>query len=149
MEPKRIRSRELLHPMIREDLDYIEKPMRRLGFSVFETWRSPERQNWLYAQGKSRIRTLGYHSFGLAVDIVSKEGYQWKWDYKDKDRWFAMAAIMKGLCYGWGGEWKSIQDYPHYQLTFGLSLKSLRAGILPDTGAEAWGVKIRQAIGLP
>jgi peptidoglycan L-alanyl-D-glutamate endopeptidase CwlK len=36
----------------------------------------------------------------------------------------------------WGGDWKSLKDYPHFQYTFGLSLSELRSGKKPEKQTE-------------
>ena len=48
--------------------------------AVFEGYRSPERQQWLYDQGRTRDGKIityakpweSFHQYGLAVDIVGK-----------------------------------------------------------------------------
>jgi len=148
-EPKRESSLELLHPLIRKDIKKIKPRLKDLGFFVYETYRSPKRQLYLFNKGATTIKTLGYHSFGLAVDIIHKKYY---WNYaKCYTEWMALAALMKGLCYEWGGDWYrngKRWDMPHFQLTFGLRLQTLRAGALPDTGHEDWGIAIRQKLSL-
>jgi len=151
-EPKRETSLELLHPLIRKDIKRIQPLLDKLDFGIFETWRSPTRQKWLYDKKRTTIKTLGYHSFGLAIDICTKHGRWWKWDYKDRKlEWMLLAATLKDLQYVWGGDWyRNGQrwDTPHFQLSFGLKLQTLRAGALPDTGHEDWGIAIRQRLGL-
>lgn len=33
-----------------------------------------------------------------------------------------MAEIGKKLGFSWGGNWKSLKDYPHLEMIFGLSI---------------------------
>jgi len=156
-----IRSTKQLHPLIQKDLLTVVPKLHNLGFRIYETDRTPERQAYLHTIGSSRIKTLGYHSFQLALDIVrwSESKKRWMWDYDTKTwgvdhwkywkpSWYAVAGMMKDLGYEWGGDWKSFKDYPHFQESFGMRLVSLRIGKLPDTGHEDWGLKIRKRLNL-
>lgn len=42
-----------------------------------------------------------------------------------------MAALAKQLGFEWGGDWTSFKDYPHLQMTFGLTTAQLQAGKRP------------------
>ena len=63
------------------------------------------------------------HNFGLAFDIAGitkgKLDYNLDWDYLSK----------LGEFYGfqWGGNFKSIQDKPHFEIFFGKDLKELQS----------------------
>ena len=37
-----------------------------------------------------------------------------------------VVAIAKNLGFDWGGDWSGFKDYPHLQMTFGLSLRELQ-----------------------
>lgn len=81
-----------------------------------------------------------YHNYGLAVDfaLLLPDGRQVSWDRtRDSDEngkadWNEVAQEGKRLGFEWGGDWSSFKDYPHLQMTFGLSLARLRAGERPD-----------------
>lgn len=116
------------------------------------TLRSAEEQNGLYALGRtkknpdgvSKARPLGYkvtnapawssmHNYGLALDIaLILDGKEASWnDVKDFDGdgiadWMECVAIFKKHGWIWGGDWSSIVDKPHFQKTFGLTLKQLQ-----------------------
>lgn len=55
--------------------------------AVFEGYRSPERQQWLYDQGRTRDGAIitharpyeSMHQYGLAVDIVGYYNKKWDW----------------------------------------------------------------------
>jgi len=98
------------------------------------TW---EEQDALYAKGRTKpgekvTKARGgesWHNFGLAVDLVedgdpNKAGIQWSWannlDYLKIGK-FAEQCNLE-----WGGFWKSFKDYPHVELTAGLSLVMAR-----------------------
>ena len=46
-------------------------------------------------------------------------------------KWQRVAAIGKELGFKWGGDWSSFKDYPHLEMTGGLSYKQLQAGKEP------------------
>jgi hypothetical protein len=56
---------------------------------VFEAFRGPERQNYLYEAGRTRPGPIvtkatawqSAHQLGLAVDIAAKNGNGWTWDF--------------------------------------------------------------------
>lgn len=65
------------------DLDYKEGATKTL-FMVFETYRAPERQNYLFDRKKTKARAWSSpHQYGLAVDFVpydAKDGWNWRED---------------------------------------------------------------------
>lgn len=66
-----------LDPEIRADADQMLAEARRLGFTlrVRATYRSPEREAYLMAEGHGRTHTLtSMHSYGRALDIVVADG---------------------------------------------------------------------------
>ncbi len=49
-----------------------------------------------------------------------------------KSDWMEVVTIAKGLGFDWGrGLGRSSSDYPHLQMTFGLSLRELQQGKQP------------------
>lgn len=112
-------------------------------------YRSLEEQASLYGQGRvysykgknysnlaKQIVTnakpgQSYHNYGLAIDffIVSDDGRRAIWTVNSK--WQRVAAIGKELGFIWGGDWSSFKDYPHLEMTGGLSYKQLQAGKKP------------------
>jgi|SRR6185295_15703734 len=87
------------------------------GFNIeiFETWRSPERQNSLMRQeGITRAEAWkSWHNHGLAYDAVFRDGSgAWYWE---SDHWHDVGQIGKDLGLIWGGDFKSIVDKPHFQ----------------------------------
>ncbi|WP_376708015.1 M15 family metallopeptidase [Peribacillus frigoritolerans] len=72
-----------------------------------------------------------YHNYGLAIDffIVSDDGKKAIWTVNSK--WQRVAAIGKELGFIWGGDWTSFKDYPHLEMTGGLSHTQLQAGKKP------------------
>lgn len=98
---------------------------------IFETWRSLERQEELYAQGRTtpgNIVTdskpgLSIHGYGCAADVVFRDQKgDWTWDRAYP--WEKLAEFMKAQGLEWGGDWKSIKDLPHFQLTGGVKAEA-------------------------
>lgn len=70
-----------------------------------------------------------WHNYGLAFDCVEiqpRYGYDKHNVYPD-ERWLVIASVFKSLGFEWGGDWpKPKTDKPHFQMTFGLTLKEAR-----------------------
>lgn len=91
------------------------------GWRLFEGYRSQGRQDYLYAQGRSRqgpivtYKRTSNHSSALAADcypIDSKGNILW--DYEGS-AWaiFGHCARANGLV--WGGNWVKFVDQPHVE----------------------------------
>jgi peptidoglycan LD-endopeptidase CwlK len=130
-----------VHPTLKAKAIELIKRAYTQGIYVLITqgYRSIEEQNELYAQGRTKPGKIvtnarggySYHNFGLAFDIVIQNADgSLCWSVADK-RWKTVGAIGKSLGLEWGGDWRKFPDYPHFQLTFGLSLADLRAGKRP------------------
>jgi peptidoglycan L-alanyl-D-glutamate endopeptidase CwlK len=92
-----------------------------IAIKVISGTRSYDEQNALYEQGRSKSGRIvtnargGYsnHNFGIAFDIGVFEGGC----YLDESPTYkAVGAIGMKLGLEWGGNWKTIQDEPHFQL---------------------------------
>lgn len=81
-----------LHPIMRAPVTALLSNLSMSGhrFALFEGYRTPERQEALYAQGRTKPGAVvtharsweSAHNFGLAVDLVWFENGQWSWDAK-------------------------------------------------------------------
>ncbi len=62
----------LLEPVTRQRVEAIiaDAKAHGLDLMVFETYRSQARQELLFNQGATKLRTVGVHHYGLACDIV-------------------------------------------------------------------------------
>lgn len=132
---------ENAHPLYRERLkkDYIDCNNKlgkgvRLRFAY--VYRTDKEQDELFAIGRTkpgRIVTKAksgqsIHNYGLAFDIVllydndgngTFEEASWS-KIKDGDKdgiadWKEVVDFFKSKGYEWGGDWKSINDEPHFQ----------------------------------
>nr|WP_233167447.1 M15 family metallopeptidase [Paenibacillus roseus] len=101
--------------------------------------RTIAEQDALYAQGRTAPGKIvtnargGYsnHNFGVAIDfaIWQPDGRDVSWEV-NKD-WLTVVGIAKQLGFSWGGDWTSFKDFPHFEMTFGLSTAQYRAGQRP------------------
>ena len=92
-----------------------------IAIKVISGTRTYEEQNALYEQGRTkpgRIVTnarggFSNHNFGIAFDIGVFEGGRY---LDESPAYKAVGALGMKLGLEWGGNWKSIQDEPHFQL---------------------------------
>ena len=134
------RSENLLYPPLKDLLNIGLKKARDQGMKVylFEGFRDKERQEWLYAKGRTISGPIvtnarygrSWHNVGLAVDLVfdgsPSRGIQWSWegDYikdaiSDYER---LGPILVSTGLDWYGDSKRFPEMPHFQLTLGMSI---------------------------
>jgi hypothetical protein len=85
----RLNDPRQLHPRFREALARLlaRAAEENRPFRLFEAFRTPERQQWLYAQGRTRPGGIvtkaqpwqSFHQFGLGADLVLFVNGQWTW----------------------------------------------------------------------
>ncbi len=90
-----------------------------LKVRITETYRSQERQNWLYTQGRTRkgkivtwtknSRHTSRRAWDICKDIKGQE-------YSDSTFFKACGTVAKSLGIIWGGTWKQA-DTPHFEIT--------------------------------
>ena len=130
----------LLHPKIREEVKKIieecnSKLTQHSQVRIVQGYRTfPEQHALFLKRPKVTNADAGqsYHNYGLAIDFcLLIDNKEISWDLNkdfDKDNvpdWSEVRDIFKKYGYEWGGNWKSIKDYPHFQKTFGYSEKQL------------------------
>ncbi len=108
----RIGDASLLEPMTRKLVERVVTSARQMGIEVmiYETYRSQERQQELFNNGATKLKTVGVHHYGLACDIVRVAGGEpsWKGDFS----FLGQLAQSSGLI--WGGDWGA----PHIKHSF-------------------------------
>jgi hypothetical protein len=121
--------------------------------------RTYAEQNALYAKGRTapgKIVTnarggYSYHNFGLAFDICLIEDGKAVWNVNSK--WKRFAAIAKAHGFKWGGDWQNFKDYPHFEMTGGLSLAQCRTkwpnGYKPTSGGASMSIEYKVDNELP
>lgn len=142
-----------LHPIVEEKRDELIQAAEEIGITIVITdgFRSSEEQNILHSQGRSESGNIvtyaeggeSYHNYGLAIDFVLKmDDGDVVWDIERDDNgngepdWFEVAELGKGLGFDWGGDWQRFKDYPHLEMTFGLSINELQQGWRPEDQME-------------
>lgn len=89
-----------------------------LDVCITETYRSQERQNYLYEQGRGRSGNIvtwtknSRHTSRLAWDICKNVKGQ---EYSDSSFFKKCGDIAKEIGITWGGTWKE-KDTPHFEI---------------------------------
>ena len=148
-----------LHPTIKDDVEHCINNLSNIGIGVRVTFgfRTFAEQDKLYAQGRTEQGVIvtnakggdSIHNYGLAVDCVEiSPVYGYNPNYPDS-RWNDIAKVFKSKGFEWGGDWQKFPDKPHFQKTFGLTLKQLKAkykeGEFVDVGIIIKGQNISKA----
>lgn len=130
-----------LNPVVKKKAEQLIELAYNQGIAIIITqgYRSIEEQNELYAQGRTKPGNIvtnakgghSFHNYGVAIDyaLLSDDGKTVLWTVNDK--WRKVANIGKSLGFAWGGDWTSFKDYPHLEMTFGLSISDYLAGKRP------------------
>ncbi|MBT2570575.1 M15 family metallopeptidase [Planococcus sp. ISL-110] len=142
-----------LHPIVQEKRDLLVSQAAEIGIDILITdgYRSPKEQDGLHSQGRSTSGSIvthaeageSYHNYGLAIDYALRlNDGSVVWDIARDDNgngesdWFEVADIGKKLGFDWGGDWQRFKDYPHLEMTFGLSIRELQQGWRPEDKIE-------------
>ena len=107
-----------------------------LDVRVTTAFRSWDEEDRLFAQGRwapGQIVTNArggdsYHNWGLAFDAEPFESGKMS---TDTQKFIQMGQLGQQVGLQWGGTFKSIVDYPHFQYTFGLNTWDLLNGVRP------------------
>lgn len=122
-----MRDINALHPKLQAlicDLK-AECEVQGLKIGISECLRTAAEQDALFAKGRTapgRIVTnargstySSMHQWGIAFDFYRNDG---KGAYENGDNFFEkVGKIGRTLGLEWGGDWKSIVDLPHFQLS--------------------------------
>ena len=137
-EPARNSDPASLHPVFRDKARQLLERLaaEQIPFRLFEGYRSPQRQQFLWEQGRSRPGLIvtkarpwtSFHQYGLAGDFVLFEKGKWSWDARHgKDLyWKRLHEIGRAL-----GLEPLAWELPHLQVA-GLRIEDRRAGRYPE-----------------
>jgi D-alanyl-D-alanine carboxypeptidase len=99
----RVADASLLEPTMRQLVEGIISAAHQMGIEImiYETYRSQNRQQELFNQGATKLRTVGVHHYGLACDIVRVVSGEpsWKGDFS------FMGHLAQSCGLIWGGDW--------------------------------------------
>ena len=110
-----------LNPVAQKACNLFMEECKKAGLKVLitETYRSQARQDYLYAQGRTRAGNVvtwtksSRHTSRMAWDICKNVKGQ---EYSDAKFFEQCGAIAKKLGITWGGTW-STPDKPHFEVT--------------------------------
>lgn len=140
MDEKKIARANKLHPFVLKAAIAFMEDLEKLGIEagIFSGYRSFDQQAALFAKGRTAPGKIvtnsapgnSYHNYGLAIDVVFLKNGSWTWvgDFG------AISLIGKARGFSWGGNWEW-KDFCHFQMDFGLSIKTLK------TFYEAGGIR--------
>jgi peptidoglycan LD-endopeptidase CwlK len=111
---------DALQPDMRIKCLALMERMKALGKPVhlFEGFRTPHRQDELYAQGRTTSGPIvtnakalqSAHQYGLGFDLIFEK---YNWNPPNYSEWWAVLGEEgRKLGLKWGGEWS---DYPHFE----------------------------------
>lgn len=117
---KQCRDIKELAPLAQEACTLFLAECKKQGINVFitETYRSQERQNYLYEQGRSRPGQVvtwtknSNHTGRMAWDIACSPPN----NLYDANVLKKAGQVAKTLGIEWGGNWKPL-DTPHFQIS--------------------------------
>lgn len=136
-----------LHSVVRQATErLIERSFARgVPILITQGLRTIAEQDELYAQGRTKPGKIvtnarggySFHNFGVAIDfcLLQPDGKSVSWTV-GKD-WMIVVEIAKELGFEWGGDWTSFKDYPHFEMSFGLTTAQYKAGQTPSETAMA------------
>jgi lysozyme family protein len=89
---------------------YLECKQKGINIKILETYRTQERQNKLYAQGRTTPGPI------VTKTLHSKHTERVALDFDAGSRQREAAQIFKANGFEWGGDWKGFVDQPHVQM---------------------------------
>jgi peptidoglycan LD-endopeptidase CwlK len=144
-----------LHPDARHAVAQFINSAQEQGYylRVQETYRTIQRQNELYAKGRTtpkRGSTVtnargnpksSKHQYGIAIDVCElkngrdartrkrfNQNVSWVSGFDKrypKSRWYEIGELGKAFGFIWGGHFRGLFDGPHFEV-FRISMKELR-----------------------
>lgn len=143
-----------LHPQFQDKVRMFIKKVHeqhQIKLKIVQGYRTYREQDELYAKGRTMPRSIvtnakggqSNHNFGLAIDVfpIWQDGRLHMEDDAENIRLLKLIAhigIEEGL--EWGGHWKTLKDYPHFELKVGKNLAQLRAAV-KAAGGDPLAVK--------
>lgn len=126
-----INDLSVLHPAFRNKVAIFlyECAKQGIELKVVETYRNPERQDYLRKEGFSMLHGgRSKHQHYLAVDVVPIK-YGWCIWY-DKKLWTKIGKIGEAQGLKWGGRWRRFYDPGHFE--YDISIDSIEHIPVPN-----------------
>lgn len=146
-EVSRIDDLELLHPYLNSRIQLFLDSLKKRGIEILivETYRTPERQDYLRKKGKTGlVGGDSKHQYGLAIDIVPW-GKNRTLRWFDKKLWYRIGRIGEHYGLTWGGRWKRLYDPGHFEWDGECTIEQLKEGDMPLVDCtEAQAKRLRQ-----
>lgn len=153
-------DRSKLHPWLDYKLGLLLKKCEKCGIYLIitEGFRTKEYQDELYAKGRTKPGKIvtnakgstysSQHMWGVAFDIAINDS-KLLYDTATIKK-VAIIAKASGVGLGWGGDWKSFQDTPHFYLKkWGSTTSSLKQQYgTPANFKKTWKKKVKKDAGL-
>ncbi len=101
-------------------------------YVMIEGHRTWEEQDALYARRPKVTNARGgysNHNFGIAADFGVFRGKSYLDDADPElaaQIHAAVAVHARKLGFEWGGDWRTMKDFPHYEISTGLSMATKR-----------------------
>lgn len=155
METKSIEKIQTAHPKLKAKMlaayqEAVKVTPTGVHPYIDEVLRTFKRSDELYAQGRTKPGPIvtnapggsSYHNYGLACDFHIQVNGKDIWPNRpDKDNnWMKVVTIFKKYGFKWGADWdndgitkaqgdkdEGIVDAPHFEQSFGYSVKQLLA----------------------
>jgi peptidoglycan LD-endopeptidase CwlK len=113
-----------------------------LDVRITTAFRSWDEEDRLFAQGRTAPGEVvtnarggdSYHNWGLAFDAAPYESGKIS---NDPQKFIQMGHLGQQVGLQWGGTFKTLVDFPHFQYTFGLNTWDLLNGVRPSM-SKAW-----------
>jgi len=117
---------------------------RGFHLKVTEGFRTWERQEELYAQGRTKRGKVvtwargghSWHNYGRAIDVAFIENGKLTWE----GNWNELGPIGEAAGLEWGGRWKGKKcDTDHFQFTNGMTIQqAMELRAKQDDYEEDW-----------
>jgi len=126
-----------LEPIVRKKAEAFEAACKAEGLDIliYCTYRSPEEQDELYAQGRTKPGNIvtnarggqSFHNFRCAFDFVPLLAGKPQWG--DKALYLKVGIVAESVGLEWAGRWTGkFKETAHCQFSNGLSLRDLQLG---------------------
>lgn len=122
-----------LNPNAKLAAEYLIEACEAQGLALLitETLRTTERQQELYAQGRTKpgsivtqldgVKQKSIHQYGNAFDVCQNiRGKEYDIPFLQK-----VGKLGEEIGLEWGGSWKGFVDMPHFQLNAGVTPKRI------------------------